>query len=211
MDKRRIMPTVTDIIIQSKNIDRANLYLDGEFCCGISRMVLATNNIKVGTEIDDTRLGELVFESEKDKAFNYALSYISRYTPTTKGMRNKLYEKGYNTRIVNYVIDKATGYGYLNDEEWARCYVEFNKVVKGTSRIRQELLAKGISRDIVDKVLVGVESDDDKVLDLAVKHSKGQDLDDPKYIARLVRFLQYRGFGGDIIWSTIDKLKTMRD
>ncbi len=205
------MPTVTDIIIQSKNIDRANLYLDGTFRCGISRIVLGLHNIKIGTELTDTQLEELIFESEKDRAFNYALTYISRYTPTTKAMRNKLYEKGYTKLIVNYVIDKATGYGYLNDTEWAKCYVEFNKTVKGASRIKQELLSKGISRDIAEQVLVGVETNDSEVLELALKHSKNQDLDDPKYIARLVRFLQYRGFGGDIIWSTIDQLKANRD
>ncbi len=205
------MPTVTDIIIQSKNIDRANLYLDGSFRCGISRIVLGLHNIKIGSELSDSQLEELIFESEKDRAFNYALSYISRYTPTTKAMRNKLYEKGYTKLIVGYVIDKATGYGYLNDTEWAKCYVEFNKTVKGTARIKQELIAKGISRDIAEQVLVGVETNDDEVFELALKHSKNQDIDDPKYIARLVRFLQYRGFGGDIIWSTIDQLKVNRN
>lgn len=205
------MREVTAILIQSSNIDRANLYLDGEFCCGISRIVLATNNIKVGSMLSDSDLQELIFESEKDKAWNWALSYISRYTPTAKGLKSKLYDKGYNKPIVEYCLSKAIEYGYINDFEWARCYVEYNKVVKGISRIRNDLIAKGISKDIIAQVLQDLVDDGgDAIYEVARKHAKGNDLDDPKYVARLARFLHARGFLSDEIFSVIDRLKAER-
>ena len=205
------MRQVTAILIQSSNIDRANLYLDGEFCCGISRIVLASNNIKVGSMLSDSDLQELIFESEKDKAWNWALSYISRYTPTSNGLKSKLYDKGYNKPIVEYCLSKAIEYGYINDLEWARCYVEYNKVVKGASRIRNDLIAKGISKDIIAQVLIDIDDDeDDAIYEVARKHAKTGDLDDPKYVARLARFLHARGFSSDKIFAVIDRLKAER-
>ena len=35
-------------------------------------------------------------------AFDYALTYISKYTPTEKILKNKLYEKGYGKIEVEY-------------------------------------------------------------------------------------------------------------
>ncbi|MGN0771388.1 MAG: regulatory protein RecX [Christensenellales bacterium] len=204
------MRQVTAILIQSGNIDRANLYLDGEFCCGISRMVLASNNVKVGTMLSESELQELIFESEKDKAFNWTLSYISRYTPTSKGLKSKLYDKGYNKPIVEYCLSKATEYGYINDLEWAKCYVEYNKIVKGANRIKNELAAKGISKEIISQVVKDIDDDEDTIYKVASKHVGNNDLDDPKYVARLARFLHARGWESSEIFAVIDRLKAER-
>ena len=51
---------------------------------------------------------------------------------------------------------------------------------------------------------------DDAIYEVACKHAKGKDLDDPKYVARLARFLHARGWESDKIFSVIDRLKAER-
>ena len=102
---------ITAITLQSKNIDRVNLFLDGKFYAGVSRIAVYNNKLEVGTEISQTQLDKLIFDSDKDKAFDYALTYVSKYTPTAKILTDKLYEKGYGKAIVEYTVDKCKKYG----------------------------------------------------------------------------------------------------
>ena len=72
------MAIITDITLQSKNIDRVNLFVDGKFYAGVSRIAVYNHKLAVGTEIDESTLDKVIFDSDKDKAFDSALTYISR-------------------------------------------------------------------------------------------------------------------------------------
>ena len=197
---------ITNITMQSKNIDRVNLYVDGSFYSGVSRLAVYNHKLEIGKEIDKATLDKVIFDSDKDKAFDYALIYISKYTPTAKILANKLYEKGYGKAIVDYTVDKCKNYGYINDEEYARSYVALNSNIKGKTRLKMELRGKGISDDLIDKALSQMEGND-SCQELAKKHSKNQDIHDPKYRAKLIRFLQYRGYEWEDISQALAVLK----
>ena len=64
--------------MQSKNKERCNLFVDGEFFAGISLVTLLKSRIKVGDEVDEKSLKDLLEESEKVQAFNKAVDYISK-------------------------------------------------------------------------------------------------------------------------------------
>lgn len=201
---------ITAITLQSKNIDRVNLFLDGKFYAGVSRIAVYNNKLEVGTEISQTQLDKLIFDSDKDKAFDYALTYISKYTPTAKILTDKLYEKGYGKAIVEYTVDKCKKYGYIDDREYAASYIALNSEVKGKMRIRQDLRGKGIPAEVIDAELMKMPKNN-SCTDLARKHSSGNDLSDPKYKAKLVRFLQYRGYEWEDISQAIATLKLVDD
>ncbi|MDE6189772.1 MAG: recombination regulator RecX [Clostridia bacterium] len=201
---------ITDITLQSKNIDRANLFVDGKFYSGVSRVAIYNHKLEVGKEIDQAELDKVIFDSDKDKAFDYALTYISKYTPTEKGLKDKLYEKGYGKLIVEYTVDKCKKYGYINDAEYARSYIAFNSSVKGKIRIKNELKAKGIADSIIDEQLSKMQPND-SCSQLAKKKSDGMDVNDPKNRAKLIRFLQYRGYEWEDISQALATLKIVDD
>lgn len=200
------MAKITDITLQSKNIDRVNLYVDGKFYAGVSRIAVYNHKLSVGQEIDESVIDKVIFDSDKDKAFDYALTYIARYTPTAKILKGKLYDKGYGKLVVDYTVDKCKKYGYINDEEYARSYVALNSTVKGKTRLRAELKAKGIEDGLIDKALLGLKQGA-SCQELAKKHSKNADIHDPKYKAKLIRFLQYRGYEWEDISQALAVLK----
>lgn len=204
------MAIITDITLQSKNIDRVNLFVDGKFYAGVSRIAVYNHKLAVGTEIDESILDKVIFDSDKDKAFDYALTYISRYTPTEKILKNKLYEKGYGKMIVEYTLDKCKKYGYIDDKEYARSYVSLNSAVKGKNRLRAELKAKGVADAYIDKALEGLKQGA-TCSEVAKKHSKNADVHDPKYRAKLIRFLQYRGYEWEDISQALSVLKIVDD
>ena len=200
------MAKITKVEPQKKNPERCNLYLDGEFVCAMSMLVVVQNQLLPGKEITQEKLLDMVFESEKENAFNYAVDYICKYVPSKKQMKHKLYEKKYSTKIVDYVIEKCEKYGYIDDEKYAQSYVFQNRKLKGKIRLQQELMLKGIDRKIIDEVLADYD-EEDGCLVLARKKALNKDLDDPKVYAQLVRFLQYRGYNFEQIKASIDKVR----
>lgn len=201
---------ITGITLQTKNTERVNLFVDGEFYAGVSALSAYKFRLEVGMEIDKPQLDKVLLDSDKDKAFDYALTYISKYTPTEKILKNKLYEKGYGKVVVEYVADKCKGYGYINDEEYARSYVALNSNIKGKNRLKMELRAKGVDEKYIQSALDKMP-DSNACEELAKKHSKNQDLHDPKYRAKLIRFLQYRGYEWEDISQALATLRLVEE
>ena len=125
-------------------------------------------------------------------------------------IKNKQYEKVYSKRVVDYVIEKCKSYGYIDDEKYAQSYVFQNRKLKGKLKLKQELMLKGIDKQIIDSVLADYDEEDGCLI-LARKKALNKDLDDPKVYAQLVRFLQYRGYDWEQIKKSIDKVREKED
>lgn len=201
------MSVITDVKPCKRNKDRVNLYLDGQFYGSISALVAAAKRLEEGKEVDEKELSGIIFESDKRNAFEYALGYISRYVCTEKKITQKLYDKGYGKVVVEYAVEKLKSYGYIDDKEYAVQYVELNRNVKGSRRLREELRQRGVADQYIAEVLKDSDGEEDNAFVLAEKHSKGKDLSDEKYVARLVRYLSYRGYGQDVIARCLTKLR----
>lgn len=193
------MPKITDMQIQKKNKTRANVYIDGEFAYALEMLTVMKLGLKIGAEVSSDRLAEAVTDSERSVCFEKAMNYLSRGMKTCKQMREYLAGKGYEREIVNYVIDKLVDYKYLNDEHYARAYVEQNQASKGERRLKQELQQKGIPAAIAEQYGV-VEADAamDNAQRLADKYmrSKPRDL---KTLQKLQRYLLSRGYDFDVV------------
>ena len=63
---------------------------------------------------------------------------------TEKDVRDFLRRKGYLQEVSDYVVEKMKGYGYLDDEAYARAYAESAGKRKGSRLIRMELKRKGV-------------------------------------------------------------------
>lgn len=204
------MSIITDVKPCKRDKDRVNLYLDGEFYGSVSALVAASKRLEEGKEIDEKELAAVIFESDKRNAFEYALGYISRYVCTQKKITQKLYEKGYGKVVVEYAVEKLKSYGYIDDREYAVQYVTVNRGVKGSRRLREELAKRGVAEEYIQSALSDVSTEEDDAFALAVKHSAGNDLSDEKYVARLFRYLSYRGYGQDVIARCLSRLREGR-
>lgn len=202
------MPTITDIQIQKRNKSRANIYLDGEFAFALEMLTVMKLGLKIGKDVDVDTIKTAVFDSETSVAFGKAVDYLARAMKTTKQVRDYLTKKGYSVDVTNCVIEKLQGYKYLDDQAYARMYVEQSKTHKGERRIKQELLNKGISHnDVDDHVQVDADDQLTSATSLAQKYLKNKDRD-VKTMQKLQRFLLYRGFDFDVVNTVIRAFKT---
>ena len=202
------MPKITDMQIQKSNKARANLYIDDQFAFGVEMLTVMKLGLKIGQEVTEQQLQEAIFDSEKTVAFEKAMDYLSRGMKTRKQMSDYLYKKGYAPNVVHYVVDKLVDYKYVDDNAYARVYVEQNSRTKGNRRLQQELVQKGIAKSQAEE-FASLPKDvlQDNAATLAEKYMRNKPRD-LKNLQRLQRYLLSRGYDFDTVNGIIRAYKT---
>lgn len=199
------MKTVTALIAQEKNKKRVNVYLDGEFYCGMDLFTVLSNRIKVGESYDEKTLAALSAEDNYSAALNASLNYISKSMHTKMQMIVYLKKKGYDGKTIARVIDKLEEYGYVNDELYAEKYADEKALSGGKRKIAFELKTKGVDEKIVEAVLGDGRDEDEGCERVAEKYLKGRPLD-KELKQKCYRYLIGKGFGYDTAKRILDGL-----
>lgn len=201
------MAKITDITTQKKNSSRVNIFLDGEFACGMEAIIALENRLKIGTEISLEELQELSRLSDIESAFNKAIKLLSRMLKTQYEIKNYLTNKGYSADVVDTVIDKLKSYNYINDQEYAIAYINDKKRTNGKKKLWIELKQRGINDNILDQALntITQEEQTQAIKNLAQKYTKGKTLD-IKLKKNLAHYLYSRGFEWDDYIDIINDL-----
>lgn len=134
--------------------------------------------------------------------------------------RRRLEMLGYQSALIEHVIDRLTAYGYLDDAAFGRAWLESRDRARprGAYALRRELLAKGLERDLVATLLAerddgGLDADASETEvpaggpDLAAarrlltrRHaSLGRELDPRRRRQRAYALLARSGFDPDVI------------
>lgn len=195
---------ITKLEIQKNNKDRVNLYLDEKYYSGISLELVVREHLKVGLDIDEEYLRNLILEDEKGKALAKAIKYIGTNLKTAKQLRDYLRKKDYNPNTINYVMDKLIEYNYLDDENYARAYVLTYSTKYGKLKLKSQLKGKGVSDEIIDKYLDTANID--SIEKVALKYMKNREFT-YENCQKLSRFLYSRGYEFDEINSLVNRLK----
>lgn len=191
------MATITDITKQKKK-GRVNVFLDGEFYCGIDEFTALSLRIAVGKEYDEDELKEIVTESEKRSAFDKAAKYVSFRPRTEREIKKYLSDKEYPPEIVDYGAVKLAEYGYVNDFRFCREYVRAYSVKAGVNKIRADLMRLGAKREAIDEALDEIENQSEAAYRAAQKWARTHKSFD---VRKLKAHLYAKGFEPDDINS----------
>ena len=197
------MPKITDMQIQKNNKTRANVFIDGEYAFALEMLTVMKLGLKIGQEVSEDKLREAMLDSEKSVAFERAMGYVARGLKTEKQMRDYLLGKSYEIEVVEFVIDRLKQYRYIDDEQYAKLYVERNLATKGERRLRQELLHKGIATSLAEQQAdVEPELALANARALAEKYLRNKPLD-LKTLSKLQRYLVSRGYDYDVVNTVV--------
>lgn len=100
------------------------------------------------------------------KARNSAAAILAIKMHTCRELCDKLIKKGFDKELAEQVTGEFISAGFLNDAEYAAMYIsdQVNLGAKGTYRIKQELIKKGVSLSIIEDALACAEVDTQSVL-----------------------------------------------
>ena len=206
------MNEITAILPQVKDKRRCNIYIDGRFCCGLTLEATVKNRLKVGQIVTEEKLAEIQLESEKDTAFDKALTHLSATRKTEKQIRTFLAGKGYLPTVVDYAVEKLRGYDFLNDGEYADAYVESVSARKGGRLIRMELKGKGVSDEEIERALGEREegAEEEAAKAILTKYMRNKPFD-KETLSKAYRYLMGKGFDYETAKAALASLGEWED
>lgn len=205
---------ITLIEEQKKNKERVSIYIDEAYGFGVSLEILYKYNLKVGMELTEDFISDVIRKEEALKANNYAMNLISMGgLKTEKEIRDRMIKKGFNDDDINNAINLLKDYKYVDDRIYAEYYIKDKLQINGygKNKIKNDLFRKGVSSETISECLDEFV-DDDSQFELAVelgrKKVKTVKTDDFNVLYRKVgSFLQGRGFSFDVIKKVMSVLK----
>lgn len=186
--------------------DKIHVLVDGEYFFTVDRAYFAVMGIYQGKEVDRVELALLGQQAEYRRAYNCAVSYLSRRDHSARELLLKLGRKGYRESAV-CAVERLKEEGYIDDERFARMYVrELINIKKyGKRRIEQELYRKGVDREIISLVLEETDFDEDELCTL-IKRKYLRCLSDEKGIKKAVAGLMRMGYSFGEVKAALGRL-----
>ncbi|HTX89623.1 MAG TPA: RecX family transcriptional regulator [Anaerolineales bacterium] len=198
---------ITAIEPQQKNPQRVNVYLEGEFAFGLARIVAVW--LKVGQEISDGKIAELKAEDERELTYQKALHFISFRPRSSTEVRQNLTKRGIAEPLVEETVKRLGESGLLNDEAFARAWVENRNEFRPRSKsaLRLELRRKGLNDETIQSVLDDQVDEEALALEAARKYARRlAGLDWPAFRQKLGGFLARRGFSYTTLAPVVSKV-----
>lgn len=204
---------ITDIKPQKRHSERRSIFVDNEFLCGVDEEIVAILGLKVGQEIDKRRIKEILHKEVVKKAKDYAFKLLSYRPRSIRELQDRLKKKDYSSKVTSKVVKNLKRLKFLNDKEFARMWVESRIKTRpmGRYRLYQELIQKGIDRELTEEALSNYK--EEKEIELARElvqkklKSSYRSLDNLTAQRRLYGFLQRRGFSYDTIQEVVKELR----
>lgn len=207
---------VTGITAQQKDKDRVNIMIDGKYRFSLDILQLSDLGIRIGKEYTDEELIALEEESQYGKLYTHTLEYCLMRPHSSREIRDYLYrktrdtrtktggiKKGVSQKLTERVFERLSQKGYVDDEKFAKFWVENRNLRKGTSlrKLTAELRTKGVSQSIIEQHLVdSTRSDEDELRKVIAK--KQSRYSDPQ---KFMQYLARQGFSYDDIKKALNE------
>jgi regulatory protein len=186
--------TITALIVQKKNKERVNVYLDGQFAFGLA----AAEAIKLrrGQSLSDQDIETLKTRDKVEIARQQVLGLLEHRPRSVEEIRRYLNRKEYPVEVVDQVIERLTDVGLLDDRAFARFWLE-NRLEfrpRGEHALRQELRQKGVPPDVIAELLTEHDESDAAYRAALPKAHRWRNLDALDFRKKIESFLIRRGF-----------------
>lgn len=191
--------------IEPRRKSLSAIFIDGEYALKLDTETVLSARLKVGQEIDDDRLYELIKTSDARRAKEKALWLISYRDHSEGELRQKL-SKDFCEEAVNSAIERLTELGLIDDENFARKYAEsLSRKHLSNRQIQQKLRLKGIDRDLTSDTVEDLELDEKEEIRALINKKYIRKLSDEADLRRTVAALQRRGFAYSDIKAVISE------
>ncbi|MBR6810956.1 RecX family transcriptional regulator [Candidatus Saccharibacteria bacterium] len=224
-DKPAPKRSITDIKQAVRDENRVNIYIDNKFFCSLDISQVVDYHLKIGKVLTEEELQDIRRASDFGKFYSRALEYVLSRPHSAKEIRDYLKKKtlnrtvrvknrktgeyqtkqkeGYDASLVPLVFERLEKHGYVDDERFARLWVENRNVSKGISKkkLKLELQQKGISSSIIEQVLEDNSRDEREELRKVIAKKANRYQDKQKFTQYLVR----QGFNySDVLEELLD-------
>ena len=198
---------VTGISEMSKS--RVRIEIDGEFAFVLYKGELRVYGIKEGNELAREHYETLMQEVLPKRAKLRAMNLLKSRSYTRMQLLSKLLDGGYPPELAKEAVDYTESFGYVNDEQYVRDFIEYNKERKSRQRMLTDLMRKGISKQLFDQIFdeeLGEDSADLEKIQIKEwirKKNFSPDEASAADMRKMTSFLYRKGFSFDAIRNVL--------
>lgn len=184
---------------------RYRIYIEEKPAFVLYRGEVRRFDIREGEAVSEGVLREIHEEILPARAKRRAMNLLQSRDYTESGLREKLRGGDYPENCIEEALAYVKSYGYVDDRRYAKDFIAYNLDRKSRTRIEQDLMRKGITKDIVRAVFEELEGEgtrqDEEAMIRSLLEKKKYD---PKTAARqdkqrMYAFLYRRGFHTEAI------------
>jgi len=203
---------ITSLQVQKRNNKRLNIYLDGEYAFGLSRYVAAW--LQVGQDLTEEKITALLADDAVESAYQISTKFIGYRMRTTSELDKHLAKKGFEPPVIGQVIERLNENGMLNDEGFAKMWIENRSEFRPRSQrlLALELRRKGINSETIQNVIERTPPEDELAYLAAKKRIRRYEhLDWQDFQRKLGSHLARRGFSYSTIKPVVNKVWTEKN
>ncbi len=205
------MPVVIRLTQQKKHPNRYNCFLDNDERISIIDDLIFKFDLSSGKDLSDENFVKL--KAEADKAFTRekAFELLSMREHGSGELRIKLLQKGYDKNNIAEVIEYLKAKNYLNDERFAELYSQelIQRKQLGPIKVKEKLFQRGITGDIIQKIMLNYDREtqvNNCSYHFEKKFKSHTSFETREEKAKVIRFLQGKGFSWDVITKVMKRV-----
>jgi regulatory protein len=140
------------ILTKIEQIDkkRYRIYVEGEFIFLLYVTDIRKYKLEEQMEISSEELEEIYKNVVLRRAKMKAMLLLKSMDYSEKGLRDKLAKLYYPPKAIDDALAYVIGYGYIDDERYARNYVRFKKDSQSRKQITFTLQQKGVCNEFIN-------------------------------------------------------------
>ncbi len=187
--------------IEERKKSMTALFIDGEYAVSIDTVTFMSSGKKVGVEITDEELYELIENSNVSRAKEKALYLIEYRSRTRREIMDRLVPL-YGENAAGLAVERLEELGLINDEKYAREYAENLLFKKKFSRERTifEMSKRGIDKDVSEDIIDEIAPDPIEQIKELLETKFARNISDEKGRAKTINSLKTMGYR----WSDIN-------
>lgn len=200
---------ITAINGQDRNPERVNVFLDGEFAFAMTGGEVVSQGLRIGRELSVDEVGAFRAQDFVSKATESALRLLGVRPRAEHELRDRLKRKGFEPATIDLAIERVQNWGYLDDADFARRWVDNRLEFRPRSKrmLELELPQKGVDRETISTTIEQTDIDEvASATELARKAvAKMSSLDPVVARRRISGQLARRGFDYGTIKAALER------
>lgn len=193
---------ITNVTELNTKKSRIEIDYDMEFALykgEIRRFHIARDTV-LSREFYDVIMNEILPKRARERCLNL----LSRRSMTEQELRSKLKAGFYPEEVIDRTIELLIRHRLINDEYYADNYIEMNCKSKSTRQIKQELMHRGVERELIMQVLSECDIDEeDNIRKLMVKKRIDRENSTEEEKNKFCAYLLRKGYDYDKIRKAV--------
>ncbi len=186
--------------LEKKEGFKVRVYIDEDFAFVLTEKELECYSLKEGMELSIAEYERILEETIYHRVIDKALNILKFADRSEHELRRKLTQAEFPAALIDRAISYVRMYGYLDDKRFAASFIRSRMNKKSRLMIKNELMQKGISDDVISEAFEEAYAEEDEDAEVtAIIKAIAKKTKDPEALTyeekqKLIASLYRKGF-----------------